>query len=111
MTAELRTFERGSRLGSGHCGTIFDGFVKAYVSYGTVVGIEAMGYAFFTDRRHSVTTSKQRTTKLYRAAGYHRVRIIRNADFVKLCNLVGLLARITVYHNVQDFDIVSPVEF
>lgn len=100
------------RYGSKHCGEVLGKLgTRLYVSYGTVVGIEAFGQALFTDRRHSVTTSKQRTTTLYRNAGYDRVRIIPNKQFVTLCNVAGLLGRVTVYNNAQDVDIVSPVEF
>jgi len=108
--------ETRHRLGSGHCGWASlvgeDGRrAIVYVSYGTVVGIEAFNKVFFTERRHSVTTSKQRTTKLYPAAGYDNIVTINNAAFCALCQHAGLLARITVYHNAQGFDVVSPVEF
>jgi hypothetical protein len=64
------------RLGSGQCGIVaLDNGARLYVSYGTVVGIEHDGAAVFTDRRYSVTTSKQISTHLGRAIGHRYERI------------------------------------
>lgn len=100
------------RYGSRHCGEVLGKLgTRLYVSYGTVVGIEAFGRAFFTEKRHSITTSKQRTTTLYRNAGYDRVEVISHGFFMVLCQIAGLKLKETVFHGQRSFDVVSPVEF
>ena len=82
------------RCGSAQCGTVClnDG-TRLYVSYTTVVGIEHEGEAIFTDAKYSVTTSKQRNTKLYPLAGYTRVKVVPHADFIAICKGHGLSIR------------------
>lgn len=105
-----------TRCGNSQCGTAFvvdeteRGF-KIYVSYGTIVGLEAFGRAIFTDKRHSVTTSKQCTTKLYRNAGYARVHIIAHDDFLTLCRIAGLTIATRQCYGQQSQDATSPIDF
>lgn len=91
------------RLGSGQCGiVVLDNGARLYVSYGTVVGIEHDGAAVFTDRRYSVTTSKQISTHLGRAIG-HRYERIPHADFLTRAAAAGL--------STHDDRAWSPVDF
>lgn len=95
------------RCGSSQCGVVtLENGTRLYVSYSTVVGIDAPdGRAKFTDRKYSATTSKQRTTKLYRAAGYDRVDVMPHEGFVALCKEQGLRTQ-----NIQP-GVASPHSF
>ena len=80
------------RCDSAQCGIVtLDDGTRLYVSYSTVIGIDAPdGRAKFTDQKYSVTTTKQRNTKLMRAAGHGRCDIIPHDEFVALCAPHGL---------------------
>jgi hypothetical protein len=85
-------------VGISHCDKAQCGIVtlengtRLYVSYSTVVGIDTPnGDAAFTERRYSVTTSKQLTTKLFPAAGFNRVKRVSHAEFLALCAPHGLI--------------------
>jgi hypothetical protein len=97
------------RIDGAQCGTVTlaDG-TRLYVSYSTVVGIDSGASALFTDKRHSVTTSKQRTTKLYKAAGFDRVQVVPHTAFLEVCRAHGLTVHTNNY-GVQD--VTSPHSF
>lgn len=92
-----------SRCGSGQCGVVtLPNGVRLYVSYSTVIGVDAPnGTATFTDKKYSVTTSKQRNTKLMRAAGHSRSALVSHDFFVGVVRGMNLDLTIDNNDNVR----------